>query len=64
MSQRILQALLKTASHDKQPKFLIELAKPTQKKKKFKKCPTARQKTNENKQNRTQKSRQTEKHWW
>jgi hypothetical protein len=32
MSQRILQALLKTATPDKRSKFLIELAKPTQKK--------------------------------
>jgi len=31
-SQRILQAQLKTAQAHTQPKFLIELAKPTQKK--------------------------------
>jgi len=31
-SQRILQALLKTAQANTRPKFLIELAKPTQKK--------------------------------
>jgi hypothetical protein len=30
-SQRILQAQLKTAQANSQPKFLIELAKPTQK---------------------------------
>jgi hypothetical protein len=44
MSQRILQAQLKTAQAETRPKFLIELAKPTQSKNKFKKCPTARQK--------------------
>jgi len=32
MSQRILQAQLKTTQADTQPKFLIELAKPPQKK--------------------------------
>jgi hypothetical protein len=32
MSQRNLQAQLKTAQADTPPKFLIELAKPTQKK--------------------------------
>jgi hypothetical protein len=31
-SQRNLQAQLKTAQADTRPKFLIELAKPTQKK--------------------------------
>jgi len=35
MSQSILQAQLKTAQADTRPKFLIELAKPTQEKKKF-----------------------------
>ena len=34
-SQRILQAQLKTAQAITRPKFLIELAKPTQKKKCF-----------------------------
>lgn len=32
MSHRILQAQLKTAQANIRPKFLIELAKPTQKK--------------------------------
>ncbi len=32
ISQRNLQAQLKTAQADTRPKFLIELAKPTQKK--------------------------------
>jgi hypothetical protein len=36
MSQRILQALLKTATSDTRPKFLIQLAKPTQKKRNLK----------------------------
>jgi hypothetical protein len=38
-SQRILQALLKTAQADILTKFLIELAKPTQVKIVFKKFP-------------------------
>jgi len=39
-----LQAHLKAAPANAKPKLLKELAKPTQDKKKFKKCPTARQK--------------------
>jgi hypothetical protein len=39
-----LQAQLKTAQTDTQPKFLIELAKPTQKKNCFKKFPTLQKK--------------------
>jgi hypothetical protein len=35
-----LQAQLKTAQANAKPKFLIELAKPTQKKNCFKKFPT------------------------
>ncbi|HLG35733.1 MAG TPA: hypothetical protein VI757_12700 [Bacteroidia bacterium] len=38
-SQRILQAQLKTTQASTQPKFLIELAKPTQEKIIFKKIP-------------------------
>ena len=44
MSQLNLQALLKTAQADIRPKFLIELAKPTQKKIVFKKFPTLQKK--------------------
>jgi hypothetical protein len=39
-----LQAQLKTAQAIAQPKFLIELAKPTQKKIVFKKIPTHQKK--------------------
>jgi hypothetical protein len=37
-----VQAHLKTAQANAKPKFLKELAKPTQEKRNFKKCPTAR----------------------
>lgn len=43
-SQRNLQAQLKTAPADTRPKFLIEFAKPTQKKNFFKKFPTLQKK--------------------
>ena len=43
-SQRILQAHLKTAQAITQPKFLKELAKPTQEKIVFKKFPTLQKK--------------------
>ena len=43
-----MQAHLKTAQANAKPKFLKELAKPTQEKRNFKKCPTARQKTMKN----------------
>ena len=43
-SQCILQAQLKTAPTDTRPKFLIELAKPTQDKIVFKKFPTLQKK--------------------
>lgn len=44
MSQFNLQAQLKTAQDDTRPKFLIELAKPTQKKNCFKKISNASKK--------------------
>ena len=44
LSQRDLQAQLKTAQANTRPKFLIELAKPTQKKIVFKKFPTLQKK--------------------
>jgi hypothetical protein len=37
-----VQAHLKTAQANAKPKFLKELAKPTQEKRNFRKCPTAR----------------------
>ena len=40
-----MQAHLKAAQANAKPKLLKELAKPTQEKRNFKKCPTARQKT-------------------
>jgi len=43
-SHRILQAQLKTAQANTRPKFLIELAKPTQDKIVFKKFPTLQKK--------------------
>jgi hypothetical protein len=44
MSQPILQAQLKTAQVSTRPKFLIELAKPTQRKNCFKKIANASKK--------------------
>lgn len=44
-SQRNLQAQLKTAQADTRPKFLIELAKPTQKKNCFKNLQCFKKKT-------------------
>lgn len=43
-SQRNLQAQLKTAQADTRPKFLIESAKPAQRKIIFKKFPTLQKK--------------------
>ena len=43
-SHRILQAQLKTAQANTRPKFLIELAKPTQKKNCFQKISNASKK--------------------
>jgi len=47
-----LQAHLKATQANANPKLLKELAKPTQRKRNFKKCPTARQKDNENDSNK------------
>jgi hypothetical protein len=45
--------------------FVKELAKPTKKEKEIlKNAQPHDKKTNESKQNRTYKPRQTEKHWW
>jgi hypothetical protein len=43
-NHRSLQAQLKTAQASTRPKFLIELAKPPQKKNVFKKFPTLQKK--------------------
>ena len=60
-----MQAHLKAAQANAKPKLLKELAKPTQVKKEIlKNAPPHDKKTNESKQNRTFKPRQTRKHWW
>ncbi len=66
-----MQAQLKTArlvttfrEADTYPKFLIDCKADPKEKEIFKNAPPHDKKTNESKQNKTYKPRQTDKQWW